>query len=70
MAARVEELDKVFVVHLWREKPSLDTTGEHWRARVDYVNTGQEFTAAGLERAFVLIRSLLMTDQDSERLGS
>ena len=57
------KLDQVFVMRFWQENGSEDPADPNrWRARINHVNSRQQFHAVGLERAFALIRALLLDD--------
>jgi hypothetical protein len=54
--------DQVIVVRFWSEEETADTQpSRHWRARITYVNTGQQFYAPSVDGAFAVISSLIVT---------
>ncbi len=54
--------DQVIVVRFWPEDETTDRKPlRHWRARINYVNTGQQYYAGNIDEAFVVIRSLIQT---------
>ena len=54
--------DQVIVVRFWPEDETTERQpSRHWRARIDYVNTGQQYYAPNLDEAFAVIRSLIQT---------
>jgi hypothetical protein len=53
--------DQVIVVRFWPEDETTEwQPSRHWRARIIYVNTGQQFYAPSIDDAFVVIRSLIL----------
>jgi hypothetical protein len=54
--------DQVLVIRFWREDeaPELQPS-RHWRARITYVNSGQQFHAPSIDDAFAIVRSLLLS---------
>jgi hypothetical protein len=53
--------DQVLVIRFWREAESTESrTSRHWRARIIYVNDGQQVYAPSVDDAFAVIRSLLL----------
>ena len=56
--------DQVLVVRFWREAESTESRpSQHWRARIIYVNNGQQFYAPSIDDAFAVMRSLLLTEK-------
>ncbi|MGX0966076.1 hypothetical protein AB7M63_006525 [Bradyrhizobium japonicum] len=55
--------DEVFVLRLWQERGTLESPSSHWRGRISYVNTGQQFYASGIEDALAIVR-LLLSEKD------
>jgi hypothetical protein len=52
--------DQVVVIRLWREREVAESSGpQRWRARITYVNSGQQFHASGVDDAFAVVRYLL-----------
>lgn len=54
--------DQVVVIRFWQEpqEPAGSPPVQRWRARIKYVNSGQQFYAAGIDEALALVRSLLL----------
>jgi hypothetical protein len=54
--------DQVIVVRFWPEDETTEwQPSRHWRARIIYVNTGQQFYAPSIDDAFAVISSLILT---------
>jgi len=54
--------DQVLVVRFWREDETTEwQPSRHWRARIIYVNTGQQFYAPSIDDAFAIMNSLILT---------
>jgi hypothetical protein len=54
--------DQVVVVRFWPEDETTEwRPSRHWRARIIYVNTGQQFYAPSIDDAFAVITSLILT---------
>jgi hypothetical protein len=53
----VVDIDHVFVLRFWQEgRPEFP---KFWRARIGYLNNGQELYADSIEKTFDVVRSLL-----------
>jgi hypothetical protein len=59
MFAHFPQTDHVFILRFWLEVASAWPDGARWRARISYINTGENFHADGLEAACGVVRSLL-----------
>jgi len=53
------DLDQVLVIRFWQERETKEMFPSDWRARITYVNSGQQFYASGIEEALAVVRSLL-----------
>jgi hypothetical protein len=54
--------DQVLVVRFWPEDEAAELPpSRRWRARIIYVNTGQQFYAPSIDEAFAVMNSLVMT---------
>lgn len=54
-------------MRLWQELGSENgADADRWRARIRHVNSREEFYAVGLEKAFKIIRSNLVTENGSK----
>jgi len=52
--------DQVLVIRFWWEREVAELSGpRRWRARITYVNSGQQFYASGVDDAFAVVRYLL-----------
>jgi hypothetical protein len=53
--------DQVIVLRFWAEDESAELhSSRHWRARITYVNTGQQFYVPSLDEAFAVVSSLIL----------
>jgi len=59
------EDDRVVVIRFWQERDP-NVVRSNWRARITYVNSGVQFYASGIDEAFTLVRSLLLSAQPKE----
>jgi len=59
MLAHLPQTDHVFILRFWLERTSALPDEARWRARISYVNTGENFHADGIEAACGVVRSLL-----------
>jgi len=51
------EDDQVIVARFWLEDETTERQPlQHWRARIKYVNTGQQYYAPNIDEAFAVIR--------------
>jgi hypothetical protein len=57
------DLDQVLVIRFWQEQEAQEMQPPSWRARITYVNSGQQFYASSIEEAFAVVRSLLVAMQ-------
>ena len=54
--------DQVIVARFWPEDETTERQpSRHWRARIIYVNTGQQFYAPSIDDALAVISSLILT---------
>jgi hypothetical protein len=60
------ELDQVFILRFWRERPSADEE-PIWRARVRHVNDRQQQTASNVDAALALVAAKLAAALAVER---
>jgi hypothetical protein len=63
VSAHAGEIDRVFILRFWREAASDETREAQWRARIRFVNTGQQIHADGVDTAISIIRSMLNDDE-------
>jgi hypothetical protein len=62
----VTKVDQTFVMRFWQENGSVDPANPNrWRATINRAGSDQQFHAVGLEKAFGLVRTLLLTQNDS-----
>lgn len=50
--------DEVFIIRFWVESEGK-ARAQHWRARINVLNAGEEIHADGVEQAVKVIRSVL-----------
>jgi hypothetical protein len=63
------KFDQVFVMRFWQENDSADPADPNrWRTRINHVNSRQKFHVVGLERAFLLVKTML-GDENGLSLG-
>jgi hypothetical protein len=52
--------DHVVVLRFWHENETTELApSRYWRARITYINAGQQFHAASVEDAFAIVKSIL-----------
>lgn len=53
-------MDRVFTMRFWIEPGATGASADDWRVRIRYVNVKREYHVDGVEKAFALVRSLLV----------
>ena len=61
------KIDQVFVVRFWQEL-GLENPADpdRWRVRIGHVNSQRQFHAVGIEKAFEIVRGILMSENDAK----
>jgi hypothetical protein len=67
VTTHASEIDCVFILRFWREVAFEETSEMRWRARIRFINTGQQVHADGVDAAFQIVRNLLDDDKNELR---